>query len=92
MTSLRCCSARATAQGLRRELSLIASALQRCRRCQAKICFSTRPQVRVGMVCGLEERSFSPAFPWGSNRLTKVCTHLWEMPIASAMWALAHPA
>jgi hypothetical protein len=53
---------------------------------------STSAGVRVGLVCGLLDRSTSPASPSAAWRVSQVRTHLREIPIAAAMCACFQPA
>lgn len=53
---------------------------------------ATPGAVRVGLVCGREDRSARPTSPSVSYRATQVRTHLRETPIAAAMCACGHPA
>lgn len=53
---------------------------------------STVAAVRVGIMCGREDRSCNPASPSAAKRSTQVDTHLRETPIALAIWALGQPS
>lgn len=53
---------------------------------------STSSLVLVGVECGREERVTRPASPSAAYRSIQIFTHLWETPIAAAMWATNAPA
>ncbi len=53
---------------------------------------STSSLVLVGIGCGREERVTRPASPSAAYRSIQIFTHLWETPIAAAMWATNAPA
>ena len=52
---------------------------------------ATSGAVRVGLVCGREDRSARPTSPPVPYRVTQVRTHVRETPIAAAMCACGHP-